>query len=64
MFTLADLGPIVFYLTSPPKWARVSFVIPPSGPEALLAGRRGQCQQVELREEGGAAGYLGGGAPI
>ena len=27
----------------------------------LLVGRGGQCQQVELREEGGAARYLGGG---
>ena len=27
----------------------------------LLVVRRGQCQQVELREEGGAARYLGGG---
>ena len=26
-------------LASPPKWARVSFVIPPSGPKALLAGK-------------------------
>ena len=51
-------------LASPPKWARVSFVIPPSGTQAFLATRGGQCQQEELREEGGAAGYLGGGAPI
>ena len=28
----------------------------------VLSMRGGQCQQMELREEGGAAGYFGGGA--
>ena len=37
---------------------------PPQRTKGTFGRERGQCQQVELREEGGAAGYLGGGAPI
>ena len=37
---------------------------PPQRTRGTFGRERGQCQQVELREEGGAAGYLGGGAPI
>ena len=36
---------------------------PPQRTKGTFGRERGQCQQVELREEGGAAGYLGG-API
>ena len=50
-------------LASPPKWARAAS-LSPQRTRGTFGRERGQCQQVELREEGGAAGYLGGGAPI